>query len=93
MPFKSDKQKRFMFENLPKIAKRWAKKYQQGGKLKGPSHKQGGIPIEAEGGEYIVRKSSVNPKTRAVLEYINKKGKLPKKKHGGLITDARKRRK
>lgn len=27
MPFKSERQRRFMFANLPKIAKRWAKKY------------------------------------------------------------------
>lgn len=27
MPFKSEKQKRFLFAKHPKIAKRWAKKY------------------------------------------------------------------
>lgn len=27
MPFKSNKQRRFMFANHPRIAKRWAKKY------------------------------------------------------------------
>jgi len=27
MPFKSAKQRRYMFAKLPKIAKRWAKKY------------------------------------------------------------------
>ena len=27
MPFKSAKQRRFMFARHPKIAKRWAKKY------------------------------------------------------------------
>ena len=27
MPFKSLKQKAYMFANLPKIAKKWAKKY------------------------------------------------------------------
>lgn len=32
MPFKSSKQRRFMFKNKPKIAKRWAKKY--GGKAR-----------------------------------------------------------
>jgi hypothetical protein len=57
---------------------------QKGGMLNGPSHNEGGIPIEAEGGEYIVKKDSVNPKTEAVLEYINKYGKLP-------TVDARKR--
>ena len=55
--------------------------------MKGPSHKKGGIPIEVEGGEYIIKKSSVNNKTEAYLEYINAHGKLP------TSIDARKRRK
>ena len=73
------------------------------GKLRGPSHERGGIKFnlggeiqEAEGGEYVVKKDSVNPRTQAVLEYINKYGRLPQGnnyKYGGLIQDARKRRK
>ena len=39
MPFKSKKQK----------------EAQQGGKLNGPDHEGGGIPIEAEGGELIFK--------------------------------------
>jgi hypothetical protein len=31
MPFKSAKQKKFLFANKPKIAKRWADKYNKGG--------------------------------------------------------------
>lgn len=27
MPFRSAKQRRWMFANIPKIAKKWAKKY------------------------------------------------------------------
>ena len=53
------------------------KKYKIGGKLKGKSHSKGGIPIEVEGGEYIIQKSSVNSKTEPYLEYINSHGKLP----------------
>jgi len=56
----------------------------KGGAIKGPSHAQGGVPIEVEGGEYVIKKSSVNPQTEATLEYINKFGKLP-------VQDARKR--
>ena len=52
-----------------------AKKLQ--GKLNGPSHKDGGVKIEAEGGEYVVKKSSVNSNTEPYLEYINAHGKLP----------------
>jgi hypothetical protein len=50
----------------------------EGGKLKGPSHSKGGIDINVEGGEYIVKKDSVNKETQPVLEKINKTGKLPK---------------
>ena len=53
------------------------KKYKIGGKLKGKSHSKGGIPIEVEGVEYIIQKSSVNSKTEPYLEYINSHGKLP----------------
>jgi hypothetical protein len=31
MPFKSEKQKKFLFANKPEIAKKWAKKYKKGG--------------------------------------------------------------
>ena len=53
------------------------KKYQKGGKLKGKSHAKGGKIIEVEGGEYVIKKSSVNKQTEAYLDYINTHGKLP----------------
>ena len=56
------------------------------GALNGPSHDNGGIPIEAEGGEYIIKRDSVNASTLDTLDYINKHGDLP-------MSDARKRRK
>jgi len=93
MPFKSKKQRRWMYANNPGIANKW-EKYQQGGETKGPSHAKGGIPIEVEGGEYIIRKDSVNPQTEALLNYINKNGKLPTDEYDILRTiDARKRSK
>ena len=55
--------------------------------MNGPSHDKGGIPIEVEGGEYVIKKDSVNASTEAYLENINQHGKLP------LSIDARKRRK
>ena len=61
------------------------KKYKEGGKLNGPSHKKGGININVEGGEYIVKKDSVNNKTLPILEEINNTGEYP-------IFDARKRK-
>ena len=48
-----------------------------GGTLNGPSHNNGGIPIEAEGGEFIIKKDSVNRSTLDMLDYINKHGDLP----------------
>ena len=60
-------------------------KAQNGGTLNGPSHDNGGIPIEAEGGEFIIKRNSVNGSTLDMLEYINKHGDLP-------LSDARKRR-
>ena len=47
------------------------------GKIKGLSHKKGGKIIEVEGGEYVIKKSSVNKQTEPILEEINKTGKLP----------------
>ncbi len=58
----------------------------EGGTLIGSPHKEGGIPIEAEGGEFIIKKDSVNPSTIYMLEYINEHGDLP-------ISDARERSK
>ena len=34
MPFKSEKQRRYMHANLPEIAKRWEKKYSTGESVK-----------------------------------------------------------
>ena len=34
MPFKSEKQRRYMHANLPKIAQRWEKNYKKGGRIK-----------------------------------------------------------
>ena len=33
MPFKSEKQRRYMHANLPKIAQQWEKKYYAGGSV------------------------------------------------------------
>ena len=76
------------------MVKKWKKKYAKGGKLNGPSHSKGGININVEGGEFVVKKGSVNKKTERVLNYINKNGKLPKDSEFDFPTyDARKRNK
>ena len=53
----------------------------------GKPHSKGGIDINVEGGEYVIKKNSVNASTEPYLEYINRHGKLP------ISIDARKRRK
>ena len=62
-------------------------KYKHGGKMNGKPHSKGGIDINVEGGEYVIKKNSVNASTEPYLEYINQHGKLP------TSIDARKRRK
>lgn len=54
-----------------------------GGLLKGNSHKQGGIKIEAEGGEYVINKQST-AKYLPVLESINNEGRK-KFAEGGMV--------
>ena len=46
--------------------------FQTGGLLEGPSHKDGGIPIEAEGGEFVVNKEAMKqPGAAVAVEMIN----------------------
>ena len=46
--------------------------FQEGGLLGGPAHNQGGILMEAEGGEFIVRKKAVDKLGLPFLRTINK---------------------
>ena len=84
MPCKLGKQRKRMHANKPKMAKK-LEQYVKGGPISGKTHKQGGVSIEAEGGEFIVKKDAVNEETLPVLDYVNEYGKLP-------IIDSRKRR-
>ena len=43
----------------------------EGGYLQGPGHSQGGTIIEAEGGEYITKKSRVAELGRGIFDFIN----------------------
>ena len=63
MPFKSKKQRKWMYANNPGVANKW-EKYNNGGKFKGPSHDNGGIPIEVEGGEIIINKNKNGAATK-----------------------------
>ena len=77
MPFKSEKQRRWMHANEPEMAKKW-ERYAEGGSVDN-------VPALLTEGEYVITKDSVNRSTIDVLEYINKHGDLP-------MSDARKRR-
>lgn len=48
-------------------------KYELGGKIKGRSHAAGGVPLLAEGGEFIVKKREV-PRYEPFLQDINENG-------------------
>ena len=76
------------------MPKKYQDKAKHGGEFKGASHKDGGIDINVEGGEYIIKKDSVNKETEPILETINKTGKFSYQ-CGGIIPhyDARNRRK
>lgn len=45
-------------------------KYGEGGEIEGKKHSQGGVPIEAEGGEFVVKASAYN-KNRELVQAIN----------------------
>jgi len=63
------------------------KRYNKGGPIDGKPHSKGGVNINVEGGEFVIKKSSVNQETEPYLNYINTHGKLPRS------IDAKKRRK
>lgn len=48
-----------------------APKAEQGGYLEGASHAEGGVIIEAEGGEYVAKKSRVRELGRGIFDFIN----------------------
>ena len=91
MPFKSNKQRQWMHANGPEMAKRWEAeaKAQQGGTLNGPSHEGGGIPIEAEGGEFIFTTDATEILGADKMDEANENPEdyeiVRKAEYGGLI--------
>lgn len=64
-----------------------SQKFEWGGVLQGPSHKQGGIPIEAEGDEIVLTKGVYrNPFLRSIASQINHMGGGRKFEAGGPVT-------
>ena len=78
MPFKSERQRRWMHANEPAMAKRW-EKYQRGGQVDD-------IKALLTEGEFVIKKSSAQKLGDEVLEYLNRYGEIP-------ISDARERSK
>ena len=72
-------------ENYANMKAGFPKAY-KGCKMTGPSHAKGGIPIEVEGDEYVIKKSSAKKIGYDNLDYMNEYGKIP-------TVDARKRSK
>ena len=58
----------------------------KGGYMSGPSHARGGIPVEVEGGEYVIRKSVVRQRGKGFFDRLNS-GTLPKFPHGGPVNE------
>lgn len=58
-----------------------------GGYLRGNSHAAGGVIIEAEGGEYVIRKSAVEKYGKEIFDMYNQEliNEPPKKSLGGFL--------
>jgi len=64
MPFKSEKQRRYLFANEPEIAKKWSKKYNMGGvaSMFRKKLKDGGV--SGEGGHRTIDPNDLPPKRK-----------------------------
>ena len=75
-----------MDENIQQIK---ATEFALGGFINGPSHSMGGVPIEAEGGEYIIRKSAVQQYGKEFFDSINRGQStvsgVPMYQNGGMV--------
>ena len=75
-----------MDENIQQIK---ATEFATGGFINGPSHSMGGVPIEAEGGEYIIRRSAVQQYGKEFFDSINRgqsaMSGVPMYQNGGMV--------
>jgi hypothetical protein len=88
-------------KHIKKMGVGMKNKKQKGGYLSGPKHKDGGMPaiiagkepVELEGGEYIVKASTVDAVGKENMDTFNKTGRLPQMKKGGEIKKRLKKKK
>ncbi len=78
-------------EVLPDLfndAIRRPRRFASGGKIQGPGGPRSDrIPILASSGEFVLSAASVSKIGTPILDFLNKTGKLPGFKHGGVVGD------
>ena len=81
MPFKSEKQRKYLFSKKPKVAREWSKKYNTGGKMAKPGLYANINKRKKSGTSRTKSKSTISPEA-----YANMKAGFPKKKmYGGTM--------
>lgn len=75
MPFKSEKQRKYLFSKKPKVAREWSKKYNTGGKMAKPGLYANINKRKKSGTSRTKSKSTISPEA-----YANMKAGFPKKK-------------
>ena len=84
MPFKSEKQKKYLFANEPEIAKRWAKEYKDGG-LSSKDLTVHQRTANAAGMKPVIATKPKGDPTGQGLKGQDLTGAVVHKKHGGFI--------
>ena len=97
MPFKSEKQRKYLFSKKPKIAREWSKKYNTGGKMAKPGLYANINKRKKSGTSRTKSKSTISPEAYANMKagfpkmYGGSKKKPTKKMYGGKMHMNRKK--
>ena len=75
VPFKSEKQRKYLFSKKPKIAREWSKKYNTGGKMAKPGLYANINKRKKSGTSRTKSKSTISPEA-----YANMKAGFPNSK-------------
>ena len=79
MPFKSEKQRKYLFSKKPKIAREWSEKYNTGGKMAKPGLYANINKRKKSGTSRTKSKSTISPEA-----YANMKAGFPKMYGGSM---------